>query len=700
MNARSHLLQTLTISSVIFGFIRRHMVCHTASMLRRHLLGSLPSFALMSLGALCSAHATSAILPSATALPLEQRVAVAVSSKQTTLWTNLRLDTAATPVALIIPVPPGAALDHGSDAWFEALDDATAPRVFPPTGTAYVCPGAAPDPASTGFHDTTRAEPLAGIEPTETAILQDVPAVLNWANTHGFTISPATKAALEASPGMRFFAERFVPNTAPFFSSTLRVVLPSSNPVLPLTLTQAGSSNVRVTTWFVGAGRATLTGSSPLKLQMSDLQWFAQSQTSSYVEMRDAALFAAGTSATVTETSSHAALVKNSPLPDGKGSITSVITGYFQRASTYMDVGAGSNSATCIFDASVAAESAQTVAHACPRANLGVVDGSPSCTEAPNGAEVDPAKLRCGGRSDDVALALSDLQPANTWITRMTMILPKDMSGQTWPITFASVAPEVDPVETAASISFAGCDGMGSSSSSGNGSSSGNPTTGASTSGGPVTTGNGSGGNSTYVPSDDSDMSCGCGGPAGAPVIIDQNYGGAGGAGGSGGGYGGDVYYDDTTSDDCSGSTVDSTDPAYADTSSSDDCDGSTVESTDPAYSDTSSSDDCDGSTSDSTYSDTSSSSDEGIDCSGDSTGGGGSSGGSTDYTDSSDSSDSSDCTVARANSARAKPHKRGPKASVMTLGLLAILAPLRRLTRPRRKGRDQRDKLASKQVS
>jgi len=669
------------------------MVCHTASMLRRRLLASASSFTLVSLGALCSAHATTAILPSGTALPVEQRVAVAVSSKQTTIWTNLRLDTAASPVGLIIPVPPGAALDHGSDAWLEALDEATAPRVFPPTGTTYVCPGASLDPAAKGFHDTTYPLPLSAVEPAEATVLPDVPAVLNWATTHGFSISPATKASLEAMSGMRFFAERFTPNTSPFFSSTLRVVLPGPDPVLPLALTQAGSSNLRVTAWFVGAGRATLTGSTPLKLQMSDLQWLAQSQTSNYVEMRDAALFAAGPSATVTETSSHAALVQNSPLPDGKSSITGVITGYFQRAAAYSDIGANANPATCILDATTAGQSSQNVAHVCPRANLGVVDGSASCTEAPSGMEVDPAKLRCGGRTDDLALALSDLQPANAWVTRLTMIVPKDMSGQTWPITFASVAPEVDATETAASISFAGCNGMASSSSSGNGSSGGNPTTGGSTSGNPVTTGNGVGGNSTYDP--DSDMSCGCGGPAGAPVIIDESYGGAGGTGGSGGAGGGGIYYDDTTSDDCSGSTVESTDPAYSDTSSSDDCDGSTVESTDPAYSDTSSSDDCDGSTTDSTSSDTSSSSSEGIDCSGDTSGGG--SGGSTDYTE---SSDSSDCAVARTPSTRAKPHKRGPRASVLTLGLLAILAPLRRLTRPRRNGRDQRDKLGSKRAS
>jgi Uncharacterized protein conserved in bacteria (DUF2330) len=677
MNQRSHLARGSAISTEIRGLSLRHMPCQSSGMLRRRLpllpLFIIGSFALASLVSLASSHATTAILPSGTALPLEQRVAVAVSPKQTTIWTNLRVDTAAGPVGLIVPVPPGAALDHSSDAWFEALDDTTAPRIFPQSGATPVCPGTSPDPNALGFHNTTFATPLGAIEPTEATVLSDVAAVVAWANTHGFSISPATKTALEGLSGMRFFAERFVPNTSPFFSSTLRVVLPSTTPMLPLALTQAGMSNLRVTAWFLGAGRATLTGSTPLKLQMTDLQFFAQSQASNYVEIRDNALLAAGPKASVTETASNTLLDENMPIAQGTSSIPALVAGYFQRTAAYFDGNA--DPADCIQSAGFAADSTQNVSHACPRADLGVVDGSPSCTEAPSGSEVDPAKLRCGGRADDLALALSDLQPAGVWVTRMTMMVPKDTSGQTWPITFAAVAPQVDPIQNAGSISFAGCDGMASSSSSSSGTSSGGPSGGGTTTGGSLTTsGNGSGGNTAY---DDSDMSCGCAGPA--PVIIDEtSYGGAGGIGGAGGagGTGGDFYYDDT-SDDCSGST-ESSDP-YADTSSSDDCGGSTTEST----------------------SSETSSSDEGIDCSGDTSGGGGSSGsgGSPDYTEtgSSSESDSSDCTVARKASPQVKPHKRGPRASVLTLGLLAFLAPLRRLTRPRRTGRELRDKLAAR---
>ncbi len=644
-------------------------------MFRRRLLpfaGVLALTTSVSLHQVHEAHATTAILPSDAAAPLDQRIAIAISPSRTTIWTNLRLDTGASPVGLVVPVPPGAALDHSSDAWFEALDEATAPRVFPPSGVSYVCPGTSPDPANDPFHVTTYPVPISSIAPIESKVLLDVPSVIAWANANGFSMSPATSTALEGMSGMRFFVERFNPQSTPFFSSTLRVVLPGSTPVLPLALTRAGTTDLRITAWFIGAGRATLTGSSPLKLQMTDLQWIAQTQTSNYDKMRDAALVSAGFAATVTETSSHDALVKNIPIASGKGSITGVVTGYFQRAAKYLDGNA--NSDPCILSAGVTLDNTLDVAQVCPRADLGVVDGGPTCIEAPSGSEVDPDKLRCGGRADDLAVALSDLRPSSTWLTRLTMFVPKNASGQSWPITFASAAPQVDPTETASNISFSGCGASGTSSSSSSGSTGNGATGSGSTSGGPwTTTGSGGGGSpTTYTPEYEPDMACGCVGAAVDPDIIDDtSYGGNGGSGGSGG----DTYYDSSTSDDCDGSTTDSTDPAYDDSSTSDDCDGSTTDSTD-----------------------TSTTSDEGIDCSGDTSGDGGSSG-SGGTTDTTDSSDSSDCAVARAP--RAKPHnKRGPKASVMTLGLLAILAPLRRWRRPQRTRRAPQDKLVMRRAA
>src|SRR5262245_48684808 len=80
------------------------------------------------------AQAGGAGLSSGPMAPIEQRVAVASANNQSVLWTSLRFEAAAGPVGVVIPVPLGAFLDHSSDAWLEALDVATAPRVLPPDG--------------------------------------------------------------------------------------------------------------------------------------------------------------------------------------------------------------------------------------------------------------------------------------------------------------------------------------------------------------------------------------------------------------------------------------------------------------------------------------------------------------------------------------------------------------------------------------
>ena len=80
------------------------------------------------------AEAGPAWLASSSLTPVEQRIAVSVGPQRTTLWTSLRFEAAGGIVGVVVPAPPGASLDWSSDAWMEALEVATAPRIFPPLG--------------------------------------------------------------------------------------------------------------------------------------------------------------------------------------------------------------------------------------------------------------------------------------------------------------------------------------------------------------------------------------------------------------------------------------------------------------------------------------------------------------------------------------------------------------------------------------
>src|SRR6185369_7998779 len=86
-------------------------------------------------------------LSAASLTPVEQRIAVAVGPQRTTVWTSLRFEAAGGPMGIIVPAPPGAALDLSSDAWFEALEVATAPRILPPANESPFCPGKSGPPS-------------------------------------------------------------------------------------------------------------------------------------------------------------------------------------------------------------------------------------------------------------------------------------------------------------------------------------------------------------------------------------------------------------------------------------------------------------------------------------------------------------------------------------------------------------------------
>jgi hypothetical protein len=645
------------------------------------------------------ADAAGAFLSGGATAPMEQRVAIAVAPERVTLWTSARLDPDAGPFGVVVPVPPGASLDHSTDAWFEALEAATSPRIFPPAGVSPYCPGT--EGPADPFQITANLDEGPGLLPLESVLLDSPGAVSLWAAKHGLTLAPETATALETMSGMRFFAERFEASGGTTMTSTLRVVIPGGKPVLPLALTRAGFEDLHVTAWLIGPGRGSLQGAEQISLPVGALRWKAGAVSSTFLELRAAELASKGADAVLLEASSHEALAENVSIANGKASIPGAMIGFFERAATYGD--SGQSPSSCIVSAAAALNASSVVAMSCPRADLGVVDGADTCTESPASGQTDPAMLRCGGRTDDLAVALSGMSPSATWLTRRSMVVPKGASGAAWSVSFASGAP-VAPVLVASSIDLATCDwssGSGSGASGAGAGPSGPSGAGAGPSGNPT------GGFIDYGPAydDDADVGCGCTSGAVEPIIDGAGgWGGAGGAGGAGGGDDGSYY--DSSSDDCSGDTSDgyedSSDDCSGDTSdgyedSSDDCSGDTSDGyedsssddcsgdTDDGYED-SSSDDCEGDTSEDSSSD---------DCEGDT--GDGDDGWTSEETSgdamSSDSSTSA-CTVATHRTPPAA-RKRGPKLSMLTLGLLAILAPLRRMRRPDRTPRN-----ASKRTS
>ncbi|WP_050429432.1 DUF2330 domain-containing protein [Chondromyces crocatus] len=632
------------------------------------------------------AHASGAWLPSAGQAPVEQRVAVAVGPSRTTVWTSMRFDGSAGPVGVVIPVPSLSSLDLSSDAWLEALDVATAPRIFPPAGERGTCPAdpAAPD----AVHVVCDEDPTQTLSPTEITVLEDAGAVALWAAQGGLTLSPGTASALGGVQGKRFVAARFVAPGGAALTRTLRVVLPGVEPVLPLALTQATAGDVLVTAWFIGEGRAALPESMPVSVNEEALTWNAATLESDYEDERMAALVAAGPEGAVLECSSHDALARNVSL-GGAVSIEGVVTSYFERAKSYGDGDASSSA--CTAAAAVALSSSARVSWSCPRAAQGVVDGMDSCVESGAPGEIDPERLRCGAGADDLAVALSGMAGQEARLTRYTLRIPSNQRGVDQPLDFTP-GPPVSPVLTADSVSTEDCEGGVSSSSSSSSS-----TGGSSSGGGTGVPSGGAGGtifyDETFVPTY---MGCGCSGTA---DTADTTYDDGGCSGDTSDGYEGtesddgcsgdssDGYYEED--DGCSGDSSD----GYEGTESDDGCsgdssdgyyeedDGCSGDSSDGYYEED---DGCSGDSTDSTSSDgCSSDTSDGTSADGCSSTEGGSS--SDTSCDSGSSSGSTECSIASAKQGAQK--RRGPRLSPMGLGMMAVIAPLRRLLRPRRRG-------------
>ncbi|MGK4008251.1 DUF2330 domain-containing protein [Sorangium sp. So ce1036] len=628
------------------------------------------AFPAVLLGLSGDALAAGALLSGAGQAPVEQRVAVAAGPARTTLWTSLRIQGASGPVALVVPVPPRAALDVSSDAWFEALEAATAPHVLPPEGVGPYCPGEEGAPGLP-IHVVGQLEHEATLEPSEVTVLADADAVARWAASAGLALSAEAAAQLGALEGVRFAAARFEAPGGPSITRTLRLVMDGSEPALPLSLTRAGEGDVLVTAWLLGDGRGALAGAAPVTLSSASVTWNARAGESDYEAQRADALAQAGLRGALIEGASREALSRSIAL--GSDRVDSVVAAYFARASAYGD--AAEAPGACAAVAASALASSLAVAASCPRAALGVIDGAPDCAESPGRDETDPELLRCGPVADDLAVALSGLTPSSTWLTRASLWIAAGHAGADWPLTFGPGA-SVGPVMRAGSLrldecsSETGAGGVGGGVGGGGDGAGGLDGSSGPGSDWPLTTGGSWGGDMPVHHDDggdapDEDMGCGCSGTPGAVVVEDTEE---------------DAYEEEYAEDDgCSGDT---SEPEYEDEYEDDGCSGDTSE---PEYEDEYEDDGCSGDTSEPEYEDEYE--DDG--CSGDTS--------EPEYEDeyeddgcsgdSDDSAEAEDCSIAGQRHAGARK-KRGPKLSVMALGVFALIAPIRRASRPRRIGR------------
>jgi hypothetical protein len=261
---------------------------------------------------------------------VEVRYAVAVSPARTTRWASLRLDHFPGAMAWLLPVRPGARADEVTDAWFEALELATSPRVV---GSGCDADASAPlvrIERSTVHEPSARALHMAGLD--------DVGALRAFAAEWGLDLLPEIEMRCEAleARGFGFLAVVHGGAADRTITRTVRVT-DDSFPAMPLFLTSAPASNaIRVAAFLIGETRARVGKAAETEIQPGVVS-FSDGGSSSYDNVLLDELLSQQGASWVVEAADHAFFFDGVLGPSGSGKTPPMVAAYLERAAAYGD---------------------------------------------------------------------------------------------------------------------------------------------------------------------------------------------------------------------------------------------------------------------------------------------------------------------------------------------------------------------------
>lgn len=390
--------------------------------------------------------------PSQTTVVSGHRMALSISPAQTVLWDQIEYSGDPQDFAWVLPIKPGAVLQVSNDAWFEALEAATATRVVAPQLNCPSPPFEAEGDSgcnSSPFGSRSSNE-LAGADSVGTGSGGNLPppvdvvhqgtvgpyetvtlhanvqgALTTWLLDNDYDIDPDIQPIIDAytAEGFDFIALRLAPDQGVKQMLPVRVVSPGAVPALPLRMVAAGTgANVALTLYVIGEGRWGTENFPGGTVDDANINWDFTTSASNYADVRAGVIGGADGRTWLTSYAKKGALLSN---------IDNPITGFpvqyqlsdstqtFTIAETYVQQGLinGETSDTsCQFAATAHADSGDLVVNPCPS------DGG-ACDPVPLGF-IDARGLACGAL-DDLAVALTGMHPRDVWVNRLEADLPR-----------------------------------------------------------------------------------------------------------------------------------------------------------------------------------------------------------------------------------------------------------------------------------
>lgn len=356
------------------------------------------------------------------------RMAFALSEGRTVLWDQFQYAGPAEDFSWVLPITPGAYLELSSDAWFDALETVTAVRVQPPVvtcasrGSSAGC--GADDDVVFSVNDSDTAVPgpsvavlrRESIGPYETVTLRSDSgdALTGWLLDNGYLVPEDVVPIIAqyVAEGADFIALRLQPNANVRQMQPVRVITPQGPPILPLRMVAAGAAeSVDIVLYVIGDQRFEMPDFTEVTVDPDQLRYDFQGPSSNYLALRQQALSFNGGQAFLTAFAQEGFF--SQPGAFGPGGAPDFISTYVRLAADDEDVRANATECSAI------AERARTNQLVVPGCQPGDVECTP-----PGDDELEYGALACEGL-EDVAAALLGHRPAETWLTRLELRVPR-----------------------------------------------------------------------------------------------------------------------------------------------------------------------------------------------------------------------------------------------------------------------------------
>jgi hypothetical protein len=230
----------------------------------------------------------------------DERMLLAVSSTQSTLYDQIEYSGSPTSFAWVLPIHGTVTVGLSADVLFDSIDTLTATQINPPPRNCpspncnYFAATEAPGVAGGASSDAAASVQVltqAIVGPYETVQLAstDSSALDTWLTANGYNIPAAVQPILAAyiAEGFDFLAMKLLPNEGVQAMRPVRVTTPGASLSLPLRMASIGTGAITgITIWVVADGRYQPQNFPFFHIDDSQLVWDWSSNISNYTTLR------------------------------------------------------------------------------------------------------------------------------------------------------------------------------------------------------------------------------------------------------------------------------------------------------------------------------------------------------------------------------------------------------------------------------